>query len=330
MDATEDVRELAGDILADAAEPDGSGLDRAVWKLLSSSGLTDITSSGDGGWAEAAALLTQVGASAARVPVAEHDLLAGWLLRAAGLSPANGIATAGLMIDGVATNVPWAREADQLVLIGKETEDSVRVWSTSPQDCEVTPHSNLADEPRDTVRLERPTESGVVGFDVLEEFRLRLMVCRALQTAGAAYTVLELTKAYAAERVQFGRPIAQFQSVQELVATIAAEATLISVAADDAVTRVRQHSWSDPATIVGVLVAASCAGHATSIIVRNSHQVLGAMGYTMEHPLHRFTNRMLSWSADVGPLKEIDARLLAEACAGSAGDLWGLLIDSGA
>jgi len=327
-DASSDVLDLADKILTDAADLTGTGIDRATWSLLETSGLTDLASSGEGSWADLAALLTTVGSHAARVPIAEHDVLAGWLLRTAGLPRSPGIATAGIAADGVGVNVPWAREADAVVLVGRGGDGAVRVWSTAPAQFKLTEAVNLAGEQRDTVHLSDGDIGEEVDSGVLEEFRLRLALCRAVQIAGAAGTVLDLTTRYASEREQFGRPIARFQSVQDLVSRMAAETVMVRAATDEAVARLRSSTWTESTAVIGVLIAASCAGHAASTIVRNAHQVLGAMGYTQEHALHRFTNRMLAWRNDAGPLHSIDARILREAQGCRPDELWALLIDT--
>ena len=47
--------------------------------------------------------------------------------------------------------------------------------------------------------------------------------------------------------------------------------------------------WSASNLEFLVAVARSCAGHAASVVVRNAHQVHGAIGTTREHRLHEFT-----------------------------------------
>ena len=94
-----DLAELAESIFADSDDRAGSqdsagsrttdatGLDQAAWKACAESGLTTLTAPDTGGTLDDAAVLLEVaGARAARVPLAETDLLAGWLARRAGRS----------------------------------------------------------------------------------------------------------------------------------------------------------------------------------------------------------------------------------------------------
>ena len=84
------VREVAASIFA-AADMSGDGFDAASWRRLEDAGFTRPTvpeNSGGGGAGldVAAAVLFEAGAHAARVPLAETDLLAGWLLATAGIA----------------------------------------------------------------------------------------------------------------------------------------------------------------------------------------------------------------------------------------------------
>jgi acyl-CoA dehydrogenase len=77
--------------------------------------------------------------------------------------------------------------------------------------------------------------------------------------------------------------------------------------------------------VVSVAVARSVCGHSGSVVVRNAHQVHGAIGTTMEHVLHRVTLPILAWTNDFGSVTEGEA-LLAQAAreAGHTG-LWELI-----
>src|SRR3954463_91871 len=85
------VRELADDILSSGTEPMldvqtvGLEYSPALWHVLDDSGLTLLTPpesrGGTGaGLSELAVVLESTGYHAAPVPLAEHDLLASWLL----------------------------------------------------------------------------------------------------------------------------------------------------------------------------------------------------------------------------------------------------------
>jgi len=305
-------------------------LDRPLWSTLADLGLTRLTgreeSGGSGaGWAEAALLLTAVGASAAAVPVAENDLLAGWLLEEAGLAADDAVRTVAVVDDGgAARSVPWARDTDSIVVTWRAGDGTWRVADVPRDRIELTAAVDLASEPRDHIRVDLSAVDGVeISGAVVEQIRYRGALARALASAGAMERIVELVVEHTTARVQFGRPLGRFQAVQALVADLAAESALARAAVDGAVARVSEHGFGGDATRFAVAAAASCAGHAAAVVARNAHQALGAIGFTMEHELHRHTNRILSWRSEFGTLAAWDAELLDAAM--TAGQVWPLI-----
>lgn len=93
-----ELHELAESIFGDAASND-TGFDAGVWATLEETGLARLTLPGEAGGSEgtledAAVVLAAAGAHAARVPLVETDLLAGWLLHTAGVPLPDGPLTA--------------------------------------------------------------------------------------------------------------------------------------------------------------------------------------------------------------------------------------------
>jgi acyl-CoA dehydrogenase len=137
--------------------------------------------------------------------------------------------------------------------------------------------------------------------------------------------IVEVTLTHARERTQFGRPIGRFQAVQHLVADLAAETALARAATDAAVARAAASDWRDPGMLFAVGVAKSCAGHSASVVVRNAHQVLGAIGTTLEHELHTLTKPILARRSEYGSLHEWDETLTALASSAGHDRLWSLV-----
>lgn len=306
--------------------------DRALWGTLSELGLARLTGDesvgGSGaGWTEAALLLTAAGAGAVALPVAENDLLAGWLLATAGLEVSDGVRTAAVLDgDGTARFVPWARNADSMVVLWPGADGAWRVADIPRRQIELTEAVNLASEPRDHIRVDISGVPGAeVSASVAEEFRYRGALARTLSSVGAMDRILELVVEHVTARVQFGRPLGKFQAVQALVSDIAAESALARAAADAAVAAVVDNGFGSGATRFAVAAAASCTGHAAAVVTRNAHQALGAIGFTMEHELHRYTNRILSWRSEFGTVASWDAELVAAAVA--TGEVWSLITE---
>ena len=110
---------------------------------------------------------------------------------------------------------------------------------------------------------------------------------------GTGRSMLDLARTHALERVQFGRPLASFQAVRHrlaetVVALDGAEATLVA-AHDD----------------LGALLAKAAAGQAALTAARHCQQVLGGMGFTAEHGLHRHVRRALVLDGLLGSAREL-------------------------
>ncbi|MFI7194112.1 acyl-CoA dehydrogenase family protein [Nocardia nova] len=310
--------------------------DRDLWKVLDELGLTRLTGSESHGgsgadWYAASALLGAAAAAAVPNPVAEHDMLAGWLLETAGLPMTPGLRTACAISDsGSSAAVPWARHAEFVVALRHDGTNWV-VADVPATSVDVRCGQNLANEPRDgvTIGIDAVTWSPVPS-GTAETMLLRGALARVLQSCGAMERIADLCLAHVSSREQFGRSLAKFQAVQRLVSAIAAEAALARAAADAAVAHVERKGWDDDRTAFVVAVAKSCAGHASSTVVRNAHQIHGAIGTTFEHDLHRYTNPVLAWRADFGSVARWD-RLLTDTVVDTGPDAaWALVTDGGA
>ena len=113
---------------------------------------------------------------------------------------------------------------------------------------------------------------------------------------GAGRAMLSLARQHALDRSQFGRPVASFQAIRHrlaetLVAIEGAEGTLMAAAAepDD----------------LSFLLAKAAAGQAALTAARHCQQVLGGIGFTAEHELHRHIKRALVLDAMLGSSREL-------------------------
>ena len=123
---------------------------------------------------------------------------------------------------------------------------------------------------------------------------------RSVQTAGALETILSLSVRYANERVAFERPIGKFQAVQQNLARLAGETAAALAAAGSAADTIAQTPRSTTLVLLEAASAKIRTGEAAAEGAAIAHQVHGAIGFTKEHILHRFTLRLLSWRDDFG------------------------------
>ncbi|OBG79973.1 acyl-CoA dehydrogenase [Mycobacterium sp. E802] len=306
-----------------------------LWARLRELGLVRLTGSEDSGgsgagWAEAVELLRAAAFHGVKVPLAEHDLLACWLLETAGLAIDDSRRTACVLDDdGAARGVPWAADADRVVLFWRDAS-GWRVADVDTSSLSVSRGRNSAGEPRDAITADIASLTGTAVPDkTFEEFSRRAALVRAVQVCAALDRILELSVSHAGERLQFGRPLAKFQAVQHLVADIAAESALARAATDGALDAAIRSDWSAAELDFLVAVARSCVGHAASVVVRNAHQVHGAIGTTREHRLHEFTMPALAWRSEYGSVAYWDEVLTEYATGASANGLWALVAGAG-
>ncbi|MDN5796637.1 MAG: acyl-CoA/acyl-ACP dehydrogenase [Intrasporangium sp.] len=307
-------------------------LDPDLWQQLDQLGLTRLTapeSSGGSGasWFDGAALLGLAAAAGAPAPLLEHGFLAAWLLDEAGL-PNDGALRTVCRPDpaGTALNVTYGRDASGVVTLFEDGEQW-RVADVPAGRATIRQGRNLAGEPCDTVEfdLDDLSAGALVTSEVGEQFHLRGALARSAQVCGGLERIVQVVVAHVREREQFGRPIGRFQAVQRLVADIAAEASLARAATDTAVARAAASDWADPGLLFAVGVAKSCTGHAASVVVRNAHQALGAIGTTLEHELHVLTKPVLARRSEFGSIHEWDETLTRLATSAGHERLWSLI-----
>jgi alkylation response protein AidB-like acyl-CoA dehydrogenase len=257
-----------------------------------------------------AALVEACGRSAVALPLAESA----WgsrLLAAAGRAVPEGPVTVvlprdgeelrfdGRALTGTATRVPWGAVARRLLVLARDTAGSHLMLDVAADAAGVTrqPGTNLAAEPRDTIRFD--------GVAVAQEDRLPApepvavaaagALLRAAATVGALETAVAHTVSHVTVREQFGRPLIKFQSVGGMLAQMVAKLTLARTAVGSAVVASREAVDVDR-----IAAAVVIAGLAATEVARGAHQLHGAMGVTREHPLHLVTRRLWSWRDEFG------------------------------
>lgn len=324
---TETADRLLGELCShdavQAAENEGHA--PAIWQAFAETGFPRISvpeaAGGSGGsLADAMEVLRVVGSHAAPLPAAETGVLGGWLLASAGLTlpeDPNAIVTVApgtrtdelttsveagskIRLQGTVHRVPWARAADRLALLVDVGGQSM-VASVVLADCSIDPMTNMAGEPRDSVSFGKAdqglvTEAAPAPAAVTKsELHFRGALSRTALMAGAIEKMSQLTVSYTNERMQFGRPVARFQAVQQHLVWAAQDAALVRMAAESARREaMRRSAYFEIAS--AKLLANQGAARAT----KACHQAHGAMGMTQEYPLHHYSRRLWSWRKEFG------------------------------
>lgn len=120
------------------------------------------------------------------------------------------------------------------------------------------------------------------------------------ELVGASRRMLELAREHALERIQFGRPIAMFQAVRHRLAE-----TLIAVETADAAL---DAAWADHGP-QAVAMAKATAGRSARTAARHCQQVLAGIGFTTEHPFHRYVRRVLVLEQLLGASRSLTREL---------------------
>jgi 3-oxochol-4-en-24-oyl-CoA dehydrogenase len=124
-----------------------------------------------------------------------------------------------------------------------------------------------------------------------ERVRELAAVLLAADALGVAQWCVETAAEHAKVRVQFGRPIGQFQGVKHRCADMLARTELARAAVWDAARAVHDR---DNGARIAIAAAASLAFDAAFVNGKDCIQVLGGIGFTWEHDAHVYLRRAMT------------------------------------
>ncbi len=143
-----------------------------------------------------------------------------------------------------------------------------------------------------------PVAEAVLG-DRLARQEWRAFANVAL-SAGALGRALELAIDHVNTREQFGRTLANFQSVQQALAQLACEVAAVDVAAFALADRLDRVGGDMDAARFEVAAAKLRTNRAIGMGTAIAHQMHGAIGFTADYPLHRYTTALMRWRSEGG------------------------------
>jgi alkylation response protein AidB-like acyl-CoA dehydrogenase len=132
-----------------------------------------------------------------------------------------------------------------------------------------------------------PEDAGATIGLLLDEWRAAL----AAESLGAAERLLELTVAYAKERVQFGRPIGANQAVKVRIADMGAAVERMRAAVYHAAVKIDAGAEDRALAAAMAKVATAAPG---AWVGSQAIHVHGGIGYTWEHDAHLYFKRLKS------------------------------------
>ena len=312
---------------------DGAGFDRMEWSAVTGLGWTGISVPEDEGGAglsffDELILAEELGRGLYPGPYLSTVVLALPLLRLAGASeharsivtgertatvawageagtwdvdPAPKVSWQGDRLSGVRLFVPDPAAADLVVVVGGLGEGSA-VWAVARESDGAT----IRELPSvDTTRRQgelvldraRVPLLGTLGPQQLGSVRDRALAALAAEAVGVGQAALEMGVKYARTRVQFGRAIGSFQAVAHQLAQTFLE---IETARSLAYWAGWAVAEDQPEAMAAAAAAKSRAATASVGACERAIQVSGGIGFTWEHPLHRWYKRALGIAATFG------------------------------
>jgi acyl-CoA dehydrogenase len=254
----------------------------AAWPRLSEAGFATLLvpeeKGGFGGdWGDLFAVLKLAG---------QHDLpsvlgetiVAPKVLGDAGVDALEG--AIGLL-DG--ERVAFGRHCGGVLAPGKLLAGEICVWEEA---------ASPDGKPRD--RLD-----GTRGFEVAvssgADLRAKGAFVRVAMAAGALEAGFQLAIDHVNARVQFGKPLAKFQAVQQALAEASSEIAAVGAAGQAAAA-----AFDAGDARFEIAAAKLRTNRAIEIAVPILHRVHGAIGFTMEYPLNRHTRALMGWRSEFG------------------------------
>lgn len=290
-------------LLADACTParvrgiEAGASVATLWEALRDSGFADaLVPEGAGGggltFEDAAPLFALCGRHALPLPLVTTMVVRA-VCGAEGVTAPDGPVTLAsqVRLDGealVCERVPLALASEHvLVPLG----DGAVLLPVAAAECVATGvHGSLAAEVRWSRR-----PAGAPVLRTRADWRAVGAGITAQLMAGAMAHVLDTTLRYANDRVQFGKPIAKFQAIQQQLAVMAEEVFAARTAA-----RIGAAGGMALPDSMRAAVAKARTGEAAVRVAAIAHAVHGAIGVTAEYDLQLLTRRLHEWRGDHG------------------------------
>jgi alkylation response protein AidB-like acyl-CoA dehydrogenase len=230
------------------------------------------------------------------------------------LEPSGGFGAAGVtlaavpdgdafVLDGVKRHVPFARAAQQLLVLAR-TPEGVTLLLVDPAATGVTLTQQMTVASDTQYRVDfsgvRVPASAVVGkvgrgWAIWDQVMHDSIILLAAYAVGGARFALEITAEYSKVRRQFDKPLAAFQSLSHYMADAATQI-------DGAETLVWEAAW---AKSVGrnierlAPMAKLFAGGVFRDVTAMAQQIFGGVGFTVEYDIQLYFRRakqlQLSW-----------------------------------
>jgi len=158
-----------------------------------------------------------------------------------------------------------------------------------------------------TVLLDGAEAEPLGDGDVWPWVRDRALLVLAAESAAGVRHVLDVTAAYARDRVAFGRPIGAYQAIKHALADMMGQAEAASAAVLYAAWALAEEDARAP---LAVAMAKTYACDAFVEATHRSIQIFGAIGFTWQMPNHLYLKRARANAEMFGASREHRARVI--------------------
>lgn len=298
----------------------GADYDHAAWRGLADLGVAgtlvaDVHGGSGGGLTDLVLVLTELGAFAVPEPAVEtavvaplllqtcagDDLQQAWLPALAAGEAVVAVAprpSSARVHDGASADLTVVRWESEVHLVGADRVSARALPGADPSrrlaECDYDlDASTLLTRDADAGRMVE--RSGAVAT--------------AAQLVGLADRLVAMTREHLLTRVQFERPLAEFQVLRHRLVDVVVQAEAARSLVWNAAHRI---DTDDPAAGVAAWSAKAAANEAASLAGSAALQLHGGIGFTWEHDLHLWLQRGMSWERSFGTTRDLRARVGAE------------------
>ena len=285
-----------------------------------------------GGWVDAHVVIRAAGAHATALPIPEA-VIANRLISEAELILPDGMPTISPRtkgrvrrgkFQGEMDSVPFGDTADSVVAIVDDGNGFVLVVANRDDAEVVAVRTNPAGEPRASLKFaDSKVQAAPFRSNGADLIRRQMALARGIGIAGALQGALALSANYVRERHQFGRPLANFQAIQQQLAVFAEEAAAALAASTSA-----SHAADRGEARFEIGAAKLRCNRAAAMGAAIAHQVHGAMGFTAEYALQKFTRRLWAWRSEFGNDRHWENELGGLVAERGADRFWPSLVES--
>ncbi|MFH8285006.1 acyl-CoA dehydrogenase family protein [Streptomyces antibioticus] len=199
----------------------------------------------------------------------------------------------GWLLDGVQTAVPWAFEADFLLVPARTGDDRsvLAVLTRGQEGTALAPQVSTTGERLGELRLDsaRVAARDMITADgAWDRLRALLTTGTCALALGVGERVLDMTSAYAGKREQFGHPIATFQAVAVQAADRYVDLRAMEVTLWQAAWRIASGAPGALPVSGDVAVAKIWASEGVRRVVQTAQHLHGGFGADVDYPLHRY------------------------------------------